>query len=134
MGYPIYSSDAGSNEGVLLVRWPFVSREMYEAMLDQYERAFESDRQRWLDSYRDLLDKYHALKLSGASIPEPPKTLERPEFDPVMAAITAKAGPDRKLRAMMAGEAMRSRQAGIPDIEIIQAIEQGVTVDEEGVA
>lgn len=87
-----------------------------------------------LARYDNLLEKYHALRATGASIPEAAQTLERPVFDPVMVAITAKAGPDRKLRAMMSREAMQSRAAGIPDIEIIQAIEQGVTVDEEGVA
>lgn len=88
----------------------------------------------WLrDQYELLLEKYHALKVSGASVPEPTPILQRPEFDAVQAAITAKAGPDKRLRAMMSREAMQSRAAGIPDIEIIQAIEQGVTVDEEGV-
>lgn len=84
--------------------------------------------------YQDLLAKYHVLKLQGAAVPEPTPTLQRPEFDPVQAAITAKAGPDRRLRTMMSREAMQSRAAGIPDIEIIQAIEHGVTVDEEGMA
>lgn len=114
--------------------WPWVSRAVYMARHREFLREREvhhAEMRDWTVRYDTLLDKYHALKLSGAFIPEPPKTLERPEFDPVMAAITAKAGPDRKLRAMMAGEAMRSRQAGIPDIEIIQAIEQGVTVDDD---
>lgn len=80
--------------------------------------------------YKELMGMYHALKVIGASIPEPPKPLERPEFDPVMAAITEKAGPDKKLRAIMSREAMQSRAAGIPDPEIVQAIEQGMTVED----
>lgn len=45
-----------------------------EATCQQYENAFHHDRQRWLDSYRDLLEKYHALKLQGAApaIPDLP--------------------------------------------------------------
>lgn len=121
------------------MKWPFVSRARYDDLQSKYTEVVRADNASWWSvraevdvshkAYDGLLSKYHELKLSGASVPEPPKTLERPEFDPVMAAITAKAGQDRKLRAMMSAEAMRSRQAGITDIEIIQAIEHGVTVD-----
>lgn len=81
-----------------------------------------------------LLEKYHALKVSGAAPAEPHPTLTRPEFDPVLAAITAKAGPDRKLRAMMSREAMEARRLGMPDHEIVAQIERGVELDmEEGI-
>lgn len=116
--------------------WPWISRAVYMARHKEFLRereAHHAEMRSWAVRYDTLLDKYHALRVSGASVPEPTPTLQRPEFDPVQAAITAKAGPDKRLRAMMSREAMQSRAAGIPDIEIIQAIEQGVTVDEEGV-
>lgn len=122
------------------MRWPWMSRLLYDRLtadLD-YERYRATmnfaHHETVQDQYANLLEKYHTLKLAGASIPESVPILQRPEFDPVQAAITAKAGPDKRLRAMMSREAMQSRTAGIPDIEIIQAIEHGVTVDEEGVA
>lgn len=114
--------------------WPWISRAVYMARHKEFLRereAHHTEMRDWAVRYDSLLEKYHALKLQGASIPEPTKTLERPEFDPVMAAITAKAGPDRRLRAQMSAEVMRSRQAGIDDVEIIRAIEQGVTIDDE---
>lgn len=121
------------------MKWPFgkvVSFDVAQACIEPWKQivAEQNEMIRELQAmYTTLLEKYHTLKVSGASIPEPAPTLQRPEFDPVQAAITAKAGPDKRLRAMMSREAMQSRAAGIPDIEIIQAIEQGVTVDEEGV-
>lgn len=114
------------------MKWPWVSRLLYDqgrADLDYERYRAKMDRQR----YETLLDKYHELRLRGGATVEPAPVIVRPEFDPVQAAITAKAGPDKRLRAMMSREAMQSRAAGIPDIEIIQAIEQGITVDMEGV-
>lgn len=121
------------------MRWPWVSRGRYDELKEHAQFLCEqlSERQRMVENGHrftsDLIDKLQALKLQGATVPEPQPTIERKELDPVQAAITAKAGPDRKLRAMMSREAMQSRAAGIPDIEILQAIEQGVTVDDEGV-
>lgn len=119
------------------MRWPFgkvVSFDVAQACIEPW-KAIVAEQNHMIHELQEMLRAEiaynHALKVNGAVIPEPTKTLERPEFDPVMAAITAKAGPDRKLRAMMAGEAMRSRQAGIDDVEIIRAIEQGVTIDDE---
>lgn len=131
------SEGGADSRGARPLRWPWVARWVYDSVQDDLS-VVRSDLQTeiasWRIRYEALLDKYHALKLSGASVPEPTPTLLIPAFDPVLAAITAKAGPDRKLRAMMSREAIQSRAAGVPDIEIIQAIEQGVTVDEEGVA
>lgn len=114
------------------MKWPWVSRGVYEitqALVIQEHNAAMNIQIR----FDALLEKYHTLKVSGASVPEPAPTLHRPEFDAVQAAITAKAGPEKRLRAMMSREAMQSRAAGIPDIEIIQAIEQGVTMDDENI-
>lgn len=114
------------------MKWPWMSRETLNTWKYCYDSAIAANT--YLQTQNtDLLEKYHALKLQGAAVPEEPQKLAPTNMDPVMCAITAKAGPDRKLRAMMSREAMQSRAAGIPDIEIIQAIEQGVTVDEEAV-
>lgn len=113
----------------------FTSAEV-QAMLDPW-KAIVAEQNTMLQNYHtlygDLLSKYHALKVSGTSVPDSPPTFQRSEFDPVQAAITAKAGPDKKLRAMMSREAMQARAAGIDDMEIIQQIEQGVSIDDEGV-
>lgn len=109
--------------------WPWVSRAMYDHAFKLAEDAVAVTVQQ-RQEYRELLEKYHALKVVGASIPDPTPTLERPQPDPVLMAITAKAGPDRILRSRMAREAMRARQLGISDIEIIQQIEQGVSDDD----
>lgn len=115
------------------MRWPWVSRSFNDYVINCVNEG-RRENLRLYGTINSLFEHIQALKIQGASVPEPAPTLQRPEFDPVQAAITAKAGPDKRLRAMMIREAMQSRAAGIPDIEIIQAIEQGVTVDEEGVA
>lgn len=111
------------------MRWPWVSRDVYESETRRAE-AWKEQANRECDKYESLLDKYHALKIQGAAVPEEPQKLAPTNMDPVMCAITAKAGPDRKLRAMMSRQAMLARAAGIPDMEIIQQIEQGVSVDD----
>lgn len=118
------------------MRWPWVNREI----IDIQHRAFRAAHDRLVDEVTNLrverdavLDKYHALKLQGASTPEPKPTLERPTYDPVMGAITAKAGGDRRLRATMSRQAMSDRALGVPEQEIIQRIEQGVTLEDEGI-
>lgn len=106
------------------MRWPFVSRRAYDDVkamknveCENYKALFKE--------YRDLLDKYHALKVQGAAVPEGPRDAK--PIDPVSAAITQAAGHDPKLRALMAREAMRMRAAQFPDHEIVDAIQNGVT-------
>lgn len=112
------------------MRWPWVSQDtLVEIIKLGADTAAKVD-QKWQARYDLLLERYHALKLQGASQPEPAATLERPAFDPVQAAITAKAGPDRKLRALMGREAAQARTLGIPDDEIIRQIESGVEIDD----
>lgn len=116
------------------MRWPWVTYgTVHQLMLEAVKGVHQSWREDRADMqarYDDLLDKYHSLRLQGAAQPEPKTTLERPEFDPVQAAITAKAGPDRKLRALMGREAADARRLGISDHEIIRQIEQGVEIDD----
>lgn len=103
---------------------PFVSRGRYDDAVDRLKiRDAE---------YGRLLDQYQALKIQGASTPEPKPVLARKEPDPVMQAITLAAGSDRQLRALMTAEAQRARAVGIDDAEIIINIERGVP-DEFGI-
>ena len=84
------------------MRLPWVSRARYEAqaelaqinhkrLLEAQEgsRAYIAERRR---EYQDLLDKYHALRVSGANAPAPtePITIEEPDLPPeeVLAAMT----------------------------------------------
>lgn len=60
---------------------PWVSRESYEqlqrahdAEIARYERAFENDRMRWFTTSKDLLERYHALRLAGGALPLPDVT------------------------------------------------------------
>lgn len=113
------------------MRWPFVSRSDYDIAMDSIEvfkvRAAEFRVQAELADrhYDDLLDKYHALKVSGATPPQPPP--QPVQVDPVIAAINDASNRDPKLRALMSREAQRLRLAGFDDHEIIQQIQDGVT-------
>ena len=76
------------------MRWPWVSRTSY-AELDAQLRECERDRQEWkgvalvwkqehqeqMALTADLLEKYHALKLQGAALPERPQ-YEEPVMPP----------------------------------------------------
>lgn len=84
----------------------------------------------WRSRYDALLEKYHALKASGAAPELSPLT--RPERDPVIDAITYKAGTDSKLRSIMIQAAMAQRAADKSDEEIIKQIESGIA-DDEGI-
>lgn len=110
------------------MRWPWVSQSTYnrhtQVLIDAQASLIQQNE--WMnDAYEALLDKYHALKVQGATVPEAPRNAK--PVDPVSAAITQAAGHDPKLRALMAREAMRMRAAQFPDHEIVEAIQNGVT-------
>lgn len=100
---------------------PWVSRGRYE---DAIERLRIRDAE-----YGRLFDKYDALRLQGASAPEPKPVLARKEADPVMQAISQAAGNNGALRALMVTQAMQDRRMGKDDDDIIDNIERGVPDD-----
>lgn len=115
------------------MRWPFVARSTYDRhtqVLIDAQASLVRQGERTLDLYEALLDKYHALKVMGASLPEPTPTLPPRTVDPVMQAITDVAGSNRELRSIMSREAMKSRAAGVPDHEIIAQIEAGESAED----
>lgn len=107
------------------MRWPWVGRDaMNEWEGRELSRLWaELDDQQ--TRYDDLLEKYHALKVQGATVREaPPPPVQ---VDPVIAAINEASNRDPKLRALMSREAQRMRLAGFEDHQIIQQIQDGVT-------
>lgn len=113
------------------MRWPWIARDdRIASVITEFARQTSELDRRWQSRYDDLLEKYHELKITGAAPLEPTKVLAHRELDPVTAAITAKAGADKRLRSMMSREAMHARQLGMPDHEIIAQIEHGVEWDE----
>lgn len=104
------------------MNFPFVSRGRFD---DAVERLRVRDTE-----YAELLYDFKALRLQGASIPDPVPTLPRSKPDPVMLAISKAAGSDSALRSMMTKAAMAARQMGAADDDIIQNIERGVPVDD----
>lgn len=89
------------------MKWPWVSREAYDERAASLVRAVDQVGQLVAAAhdqrtrYDMLLEKYHALKLQGAAIPEPQPTLPKRERDPLIEAINAKAGSNHFLRARM---------------------------------
>lgn len=73
--------------------------------------------------YGDLLDKYHALKLEGASLPLPPAAKAPP--DVVTQAIIAQAKNNRALLKHYAEYAAEQRRANVSEEDIAAAIREG---------
>lgn len=113
--------------------WPFVTR----ARFDDLKASLERERailMEWRQLALDLQEKLHALKLQGASVPEPKPVLARKAVDPVTAAITDRAGTDRKLRGVMSKEVARLRKSGLSDEDIIAQIQAGHHLsDDDGI-
>jgi hypothetical protein len=123
------------------VRWPWVSRRSFELLqhnYDQLRHAIHSEEQwaatleRSRSDYNALLDKYHALKLQGASAPDPilaPAT--RKELDPIVQQINVLSAGKPGLRATMMAQLNSDRIiSGLSDAEIMKRIESGVTADD----
>lgn len=82
--------------------------------------------------YDDLLARYHALKLQGATTPEPERTIPAKPIDPVLSAINdASAGKDAKVRVGMIRQAAVDKEAGLKPEDIILRIQRGNRPAEE---
>lgn len=133
------------------MRLPFVSRAHYEllqhnygemrGLYDHLVKTFEDciklseikyhERER----YEALLDKYHALKLQGATITEPHAPIERKEQDEVTRRINILSVGRPGLRAQMLKQVANDRLfGGLDDVAIMQRIEAGVTSDDGVIA
>lgn len=131
------------------MRWPFVSRITYDTALarwrDQGDVAagyatMADARLARAESLADQLradlsserERYHALVL--ATQPKPVATLPARTIDPVYEAITARAGSNGQLRAMLGSFARDERKKGTNDEEIEHRILfWSPSSDEEGV-
>ena len=116
--------------------WPWVSREVVALLKEEltHERARSAQMSIRLTQadahYADLLEKYHALRVTGAVTPLPAIV---PKDDPVINAIIAKSR-GRQALYLHYNEFVSGRRAmGIPDDEIAQEIMLGVEAD-SGVA
>lgn len=95
-----------------------------------YERLYLAERER----YDALLDRYHALRMSGGTAA--PATVERPMLDPVQQAIRARASKlpmGARAHAMQAmgvwAASERAKQSS--DIDIIMGLERGVNISDD---
>ena len=91
-----YGQNGREASEVAPMRWPWVSRELYEdavGNVDRFARLIDQDSVR----YDALLDKYHALKMQGAVSVEPRQPVEAKEPDAVHWAIMQRAGNNRAL-------------------------------------
>lgn len=125
--------------------WPFGGRALYDAMdrarqsaasdaihhalrlvIDRQTGELAAERER----YDALLEKYHALKLAGASTPEPTVAHDRPTPDPLMQAITLRAAGNPQLRATMLRQLAEDRRNPLlSDMDIERRIQDGIAVD-----
>lgn len=107
------------------MRWPWVSREMYELAIGDCNAKYESLRQSER-RYDALLDKYHALRSAGASLPEPKsEPLPAKEPDIVTQAIIAKSRGNPALRKHYADYVREQRAMNVSDEDIAAGIIQG---------
>lgn len=104
------------------MRLAWVSRTLYEAMRDD---AREQLAQAAL-AYKELLTKYHQLKLQGATLVEPVVHHQRSTIDSVEQAIQAACIGRPELIPIMRRQAMREKNAGLPEREITLRIQHGV--------
>lgn len=131
------------------MNWPFVSRTLHDAALATITRIEHENQigriesSRWFNHYEDLLEReraeradllarYHALKLNGASTPEPTPAIPVKPVDPVLSAINdASAGKDAKVRVGMTRQAAVDKEAGLKPEDIILRIQRGNRPAEE---
>lgn len=96
------------------------------AVCEDYKGHLKSERAR----FDTLLANYHALKLSGAAVPDPkPEPRPIPEPDIVTQAIIQRAGTSKQLRKQYAEFVTEQRREGVSDDEIAHAILTGVDDD-----
>lgn len=82
--------------------------------------------------YAELLDKFTALRIAGADVPEPkPGPAPKAEPDPVTQAIITKAGRSPVLRKHYGEYVREQRAAGVDDADIAKAILAGQSLDPE---
>jgi hypothetical protein len=93
--------------------------EDYNRLIDENTADTKYHRAR----YDALLEKYHALKVIGASEPAAPaKPLQRSKPDPVAEVIADRAGPNGRLRSQLTLFAASERRNGTPELEIAKSI------------
>ncbi len=129
------------------MRWPWVNRAEHERQHAELRKATEAAQDlahaikrettmsarlsQEIDAgqrrYESLLDKYHALRLQGAAIPDPkPEPIVR-ERDEVVDLINATVPP--QLRGLAIRQMRADRASGMGDVAIMQQIQAGVTGD-----
>lgn len=107
--------------GDVRVRWPWVSRELYE----QIEAAWlhtRDDCWNLQTRYDALLEKYHALKVQGAVPEKQSEPVIAKEPSPLDYAIAEKAGSNHRLRLYLTGYAAREKASNVDEATIISRI------------
>lgn len=123
------------------MKWPFVSREAYDAVCDARDVArdvsafLRRDLMNQAERFTDLLNKsdakheallarYHMLRLQGCAPVEPHPPSLPVSTDPVMAAIDRHA-KDGRTRGAMLKQAKLDELRGLTPDEIVARIERG---------
>lgn len=110
------------------MRWPWVRGgdvvAATTAALAAHDRldAVLGENERLLSMLNNLFEKYHALKLQGATITEPRATVEAKEPDGVQYVINEKAGSNHALRLHLTRYAARERLNHTSDEQIIDRL------------
>lgn len=122
------------------MRLPWVARAHFDLLRHNYDEArhlhasmcvlYEGATSR----FDNLLEKYHALKLQGATITEPQVQREKKEIDELTQAVLNKcAGKSPQIRAMMLKQLNDDRNNPLlEEIDILRRIENGFTADDVG--
>lgn len=122
------------------MRLPWVPRWVFDLMFEQANR----DREKASNAafamrleYDALLNRYHALKLQGATLPEVVVPRERKEIDPLtQAVLDASRGKPPHIRNAMMKQLEQDRHAvelGHLEVsDVLRRIENGFASDDAG--
>jgi hypothetical protein len=108
------------------MKWPFVSREMYENAMDEMQRAFVDGQARLQAEalrYGDLLAKYHELAKPPVAVTVAPSVAPASEPSEVNKVIREQASEsgryDHALATHLRGYAKQMKMQGKSDDEIV---------------
>lgn len=102
------------------MNWPFVARSSLDAWR---ERALAAERRA-----ESAEARLHALRLAGSVVaPSPDVPRATPEPDLLTQTINEQARGNPGLRAQMMRQARLDRQAGKSELEIMFAVQNGIT-------
>ncbi len=115
------------------MNWPFVSRALYEAVVEANGRLIDENRRK-SEVNASLVERLLTLKMQGAvevpKVETPPLATFTPQPpDPLRELIAEKCGRNYALRSIMLRQLSADRAARVPEDAIRAAIMEGVSSD-----